>query len=118
MKYKSKGDVEWYFPNCKRPFAYSTVATSDLLVVLSEQCLKTIDVYNAINYDPEGKEIMKKFIDKGFGNFVFRDFVHSNPERVFRKIENGEILHIQAKDLNKYLDKNIAKNNIDYDYEY
>ena len=114
MRKNNKGDVEWYFPDTKKTFAHSTVATSDLIVTLSEQYIKTTDVYNAIDYDPEAKEIIKKFIDNGFSNFVFRDFVHRNPERIFRKIEQGKILHIQAKDLNKHLDKSLE----DYDYDF
>lgn len=112
-KSNSKGDVDWCFPNTKKPFAYSTVATSDLIVALSEEYLTTKDVYNSINYDPEAKDIVKKFIDKGYGNYLLRDFVHKNPNFVYRKIENNEIINISLKELNNHLDKED-----DYDYEY
>lgn len=62
---KIKGDVEWYLPNAKRPFAYSTKATSDLIAVLYEQYQDLRVVYNQINYDDEAKTIVKKFIDNG-----------------------------------------------------
>lgn len=62
---KIKGDVEWYLPNSKRPFAYSTKATSDLIAVLYEQYQDLRVVYNQINYDDEAKTIVKKFIDNG-----------------------------------------------------
>lgn len=62
---KIKGNVEWYLPNSKRPFAYSTKATSDLIAVLYEQYQDLRVVYNQINYDDEAKTIVKKFIDNG-----------------------------------------------------
>lgn len=62
---KIKGDVEWYLPNSKRPFAYSTKVTSDLIAVLYEQYQDLRVVYNQINYDDEAKTIVKKFIDNG-----------------------------------------------------
>jgi len=105
VAYKKGLGVDWYFPTEKRAFAHSTVATSDLITVLSEQYLTTKDVYNAINYDDEAKEIVNKFIQKGYGNYLFRDFVHTNSKLIYRKIENGEIIHIALKDLKKHLDK-------------
>lgn len=69
---KAKGDVYWYIPKRKTPVAYSTIATKLLIDVLSHDDLnRTIqDVYNLINYDIEAKEILKIYIDKGFGNEV------------------------------------------------
>lgn len=60
---KIKGDIKWYLPNTKRPFAYSTKATSDLIAVLYEQYKDLRIVYEQINYDAEAKAIVKKFID-------------------------------------------------------
>lgn len=57
---KIKGDVEWYLPNSKRPFAYSTKATSDLIAVLYEQYQDLRVVYNQINYDDEAKNNSQK----------------------------------------------------------
>lgn len=70
-----KGDVWWYRPHTKfskdkKPIAYSTRAVSDLIVVLSRENETIYDVYNAINYDEEAKEILQKYIDLGFGNEV------------------------------------------------
>lgn len=113
---KSKGDVSWYLPNTKRAFAYSTIATSDLIVVLSEMNNTTQEVYNAINYDPEAKAIVKHFIENGYGNYIFYDFVHINPDFKYRKIEDGKIETISLKDLKKHLDFNIS--NDDYEYEF
>lgn len=71
---KSKGDVHWMVPNKKKPIAYSTKATSDLIVILSETNETIIDVYNAINYDQDAKEILKKYIDLGYGNEIAREW--------------------------------------------
>lgn len=62
---KSKGGVAWTVPGRKRPFAYSTKATSDLIVVLYEQFGDLRQVYDAINYDADAKAIVKAYIDKG-----------------------------------------------------
>lgn len=127
MGYKKGADVNWYFPDKKRPFAKSTISTSELITVLSEKYLTTKDVYYAINYDNEAKEIVKKFIDNGYGNFLLRDFVHTNPSLTYRKIENGEIISVPLKELSKKLDfieidetkKSILKQfSTDYDYDY
>ena len=71
---KLKGDVQWTVPNKKKPIAYSTRATSDLIVILSEDYETITDVYNAINYDEDAKEILKKYIDLGYGNEIAREW--------------------------------------------
>lgn len=72
MKNKSKGDVHWHIPKRKTPIAYSTSATKHLVDILShEDKTRTIqDVYNLINYDYEAKEILKIYIDKGYGSQI------------------------------------------------
>ena len=72
---KSKGDVYWMVPNKKKPIAYSTKATSDLIVILAETNETIVDVYNAINYDQDAKEILKKYIDLGYGNEIAREWL-------------------------------------------
>ena len=67
---KIKGPVSWYLPNTKKAFAYSTVATSDLIKVLSRRYITTLDVYHAINYDDKAKGIVKHFIENGYGNYL------------------------------------------------
>ena len=71
---KSNGDVEWRIPKRKTPIAYSTRATSDLIVVLSQDCETITDVYNAINYDEEAKEVLKKYIERGYGNEIAKEW--------------------------------------------
>ena len=75
MAYKrSKGDVEWYSINNKkkRPIAYSTVATKHMIGLLAEEYETITDVFNAINYDQEAKNIMQIYINLGFGNEIAR----------------------------------------------
>lgn len=65
MKKKDKGDVRWYLPKTKSPFAYSTKGASDLIAILYEQYGDLRIVYDQINYDNEAKAIVKHFIDNG-----------------------------------------------------
>ena len=118
MGYKKGLGVEWILPHQKRKFRESTVATSDLIVVLSERYMTTKDVYKAIHYDPDAKEIVKYFIEKGYGNFLLTDMVHINSSRVYRKVENGEIIEIPFKDIKKHLDIEKNKDENEYDYDY
>ena len=71
-KAKIKGDVQWLVPGKKKPIAYSTKATSDLIGLLAEDFETIQDVYDAINYDPEAKAIMQIYIDLGYGNQIAR----------------------------------------------
>lgn len=72
-----KGDVRWTIPNKKKPIAYSTRATSDLIVVLAEDYKTIADVYNAINYDQDAKDVLQKYIDFGYGNEIAREWFRS-----------------------------------------
>ena len=74
MRRKSKGDVEYYVTNRKKPIAYSTVATSDLIVVLAQEYETITDVYNAINYDQDAKDVLQKYIDLGYGDIIAREW--------------------------------------------
>lgn len=66
MKYKSKGDVEWRLPGKRKPFAYSTKATSDLIAVFDDLTIQ--QAHDAINYDREAKAILQTYIENGYGN--------------------------------------------------
>ena len=73
-KTKNKDDVCWTVPNKKKPIAYSTVATSNLIGLLSQEYETIHDVYNAVVYDVEAKEILQKYIDLGYGNEIAREW--------------------------------------------
>lgn len=62
---RKKGDIQWYLPNKKRPFTYSTRATSDLIALLYEEYKDLRIVYENINYDIEAKAIVKHYIING-----------------------------------------------------
>lgn len=128
MRNKKGLGVKWHLPNEEKKFAESTVATSDFITVLSEKYLTVLDVYYAINYDEEAKEILKHFIENGYSNFLLVDFIHINPSLIYRKLENDEIIHVPQKELKKHLDfinleerkKNsiLREITIDCDYDY
>ena len=67
---KSKGDIYWYLPNKKRPIAYSTVAASETVEVFSRKYRTVQDVYNALYYPFPEKEILKLYIDAGYGDAI------------------------------------------------
>jgi len=73
---QTKGDVEWYLPGEKKPFAHSTKATSDLIVMLSYMCKTIGEVYQNINYDPDAKKIIEMYIACGYES--------ENPENWFK----------------------------------
>lgn len=66
--------MAWRIPKRKTPVAYSTKATSDLIVALSQDYETIADVHNAINYDQNAKSILQKYIDFGYGNKIAREW--------------------------------------------
>ena len=73
-KSKIKGDVHWYVQGKKKPIAYSTRATSDLVGLLAEDFETIQDVYDAVMYDQEAKTVLQKYIDLGYGNQIAREW--------------------------------------------
>ena len=69
-----KGDVSWHIPGRKTPIAYSTKAASDLIVVLSEDGATIQEVHDRITYDLEAREVLRKYIEKGFCGVVANTF--------------------------------------------
>lgn len=67
-----KGDVEWFIDERKTPIAYSTKATSNLIVLLAQENETVQDVYNAVNYDADAKKVLQAYIDKGYGDRIAR----------------------------------------------
>ena len=65
-----KGDVSWYIPKRKRPIAYSTIATRDLINVLAEEGGTIREVQSRINYDVEAKAVLQAYNDRGYGDQV------------------------------------------------
>lgn len=65
---QAKGDVSWYLPDAtknSRPIAYSTVASSDLIVALYEQYGDLQLVYENLRYDEEAKKVVAEYLKRG-----------------------------------------------------
>lgn len=69
---RRKGDVRWHIPGRKKPIAYSTIATNDLIVLLSEDGGTISEVQRKINYDAEAKAVLQAYIDRGYGDVEAR----------------------------------------------
>lgn len=66
MNRRKQGDVSWYLPNKRKPFAYSTKAESDTIAILLEEFgdLRAIISANRILSQQE-RVIIQTFIDNG-----------------------------------------------------
>ena len=69
-----KGDVAWRIPKRKTPIAWSTKATSDLIVFLSQDGGTIKEVRDKIGYDVEAKKILDIYIQKGYGNQIAKEW--------------------------------------------
>ena len=69
---RSKGDVHWRVPGRKTPIAYSTTATSNLIVALAEEGGTIQEVHDRITYDVEAREVLEKYIARGHGGIEAR----------------------------------------------
>lgn len=113
MKNRKQYDVNWTLPSQKRSFGGSTVATNDLIVMLSDDKKTVKDVYDSVYYDQEAKLILKKFIDAGYKNFIMKDFLSSDDGKLrtyYRKKESsGVIKEIKKIDLDKERKRELKK---------
>lgn len=66
--------VAYYLTNKKRPIAYSSKSTSDLIGLLSEIFYSISDVQRAIFFDQKAKDILQIYIDKGYADTTSSDF--------------------------------------------
>lgn len=69
-----KGDVQWHIPGRKKPIAYSTKATSDLIAVLAEEGGTIAEVQRKINFDEDAKAVLQAYIDRGYGDVEAREW--------------------------------------------
>lgn len=72
--------VDWHMPDGRggfkaRRFATTTQATSDMIRYLAEDGLTVQAAHDALLYDPEGKAVLRAFIDAGFGRHPLSNFV-------------------------------------------
>ena len=74
-KRQSRGDVAWYLPDAKKgskPIAYSTTATSDLIVLLYQTYGDLRRVYEEINYDVDAKRVVNEYLKRGIYHIDIR----------------------------------------------
>ena len=87
-------DVEWFDNEHKKPLAYSTRATSDLIEILAQDNPKATisEIKDLITYDDEAKQVIDAYISNGYGNQNAYDwFVKGFGENknVVEEIDNG-----------------------------
>jgi hypothetical protein len=71
VRKQSIKDVEWRLPNAKknsRPIAYSTVDSSELIVLLYEQYGDLRKVYENLHYDAEAKKVVSEYLKRNIYN--------------------------------------------------
>lgn len=75
MSYRrsTKGDVAWYVPGRKTPIGHTTTASSALIRFLADRDMTFSEAYERINYDPEAKAILLKYIERGHGDTLMAD---------------------------------------------
>lgn len=74
-------DVEWHVPGKKKPIAYSSKATSDLIEALAEENPSATirEIFGKVNYDVEAKKVLQQYMDAGYGDQVASEwFVRSD----------------------------------------
>lgn len=88
----NSADVEWTIPNHKKPIAYSTRATSDLIETLSENNTKATisEIRNMINYDVEAKKVLDAYINNGFGNQIASEWFVYNKSNINSEVNSNE----------------------------
>lgn len=112
-KIKCKGAIAWTLRGEKKPFMYSTIATSDYVDMLATKHTTTQEVYDAIVFDEKAKEALQRFIDAGYGNEWFRRYLLSEYELLQPIYPKWRKLKMKEKVENLY---NI-RNNILYQLE-
>lgn len=90
--------VQWHVPKRKRPIAYSTKATSDIITTLMED-LTIKELRERITYDVEVKQVLDEYIKRGYGDWRCKehfskwDMRHAyidKEKRWFIEVERGE----------------------------
>lgn len=79
-----KGDVLWHVPNRKKPIAYSTTSTRDLINAIAENGNTLNDVrakFDSLIYDAEATAVLDEYIKRGFGEWIYCDNSFRSPEK-------------------------------------
>lgn len=67
--------VDWTLPGRKRRFATTTVATSDLVVLMAEEGHTVSSAISAINFDEEAIAVLRVFVEHGYGERPLSELV-------------------------------------------
>ena len=94
MKNRPKGDVEWYAPNRKKPIAYSTIATSEYIVMLAQNGGTIKDIYEKIAWYEDAKSILEKYIQLGYGEKIAAEWFKNDEWRYLGNgiFQNGQFI--------------------------
>jgi hypothetical protein len=65
--------VTWYAPGRKRPIAYSTQATSNLIGWLADNGFTFNRAREEILYDTEAYAVLDTYIERGYGDTPMRE---------------------------------------------
>ncbi len=85
-------DVEWRVPGKKKPIAYSSKATSDLIEALAEENPSATirEILGKVNYDAEAKRVLQQYMDAGLGGQVAYDWFVQPAENRGDDAEKGK----------------------------
>lgn len=82
MKITTKGRYAYHLPGRKRPFAHSTTATHDFIIMLSKECATVKECRERIGTvylrDADAEKILDYYIKKGYGDENARNFFSPN----------------------------------------
>lgn len=67
------GAVHWHVPKKKKPIAYSTKATNDLICELAKDGCTVKELREKINYDGDGKKVLDEYIKRGYGDWIAKE---------------------------------------------
>lgn len=67
--------VDWHLPGRKRPFATTTKATSDLVVLLAGDGHTVDSAHAAVNYDPDARAVLEALSAAGHGDRPLAELV-------------------------------------------
>jgi len=100
-----KNRQEWYLPRQKKKKPFLVIengsAASGLLIdVLAEQRHTVASAFNAVNYDPEAKHVLWKYIEAGHLEALLRDVLY--PYWPKGCLWAGNTNDYQIKRFNKY----------------
>lgn len=67
--------IDWFLPGARKRFATTTKASSDLIVLVSEQGLTVAESVDLILYDPEAKAVLEFLAEHGQSGTRLADLV-------------------------------------------